>query len=328
MEEELISVIVPVYNVEKYLPMCLESISNQTYRNLEIILVDDGSTDSSGQICDDYAVRDSRARVIHQENRKLWATRNRGLSEAHGAYVFFPDADDYFHRDLIRVLYTAINLGGKPYPMAACGEKKTSSLEEDVSSNIVPRCVFYSQEQIFDIFFSGVNHSLSLMVTWNKLYRTAFLPVPFQQNYLRGQDLDSNLRFYLRVKEIVLVDNIMYYWVQHPGQLTRAKDNMDIAYECHIKMFFKILKELKENERRFAHYFIDKMYKRMAIYKARMRWGEKRRSAFTLCRQVERQTIVDLVKCRDISFVKKIGLLVFLHGGLFTWLFLKATKNL
>ena len=247
MEEELISVIVPVYNVEKYLPMCLETISNQTYRNLEIILVDDGSTDSSGQICDDYAVRDSRARVIHQKNRKLWAARNRGLSEAHGAYVFFPDADDYFHHDLIRVLYTAINLGGKAYPMAACGEKKTSSLEEDVLSNIVPRCVIYSQEQIFDIFFSGVNHSLSLMVTWNKLYRTAFLPDPFQQNYLRGQDLDSNLRFYLSVKEIVLVDNIMYYWVQHPGQLTRAKDNMDIAYECQIKMFFQILKELKEN---------------------------------------------------------------------------------
>ena len=328
MEEELISVIVPVYNVEKYLPMCLETISNQTYRNLEIILVDDGSTDSSGQICDDYAVRDSRARVIHQKNRKLWAARNRGLSEAHGAYVFFPDADDYFHHDLIRVLYTAINLGGKAYPMAACGEKKTSSLEEDVLSNIVPRCVIYSQEQIFDIFFSGVNHSLSLMVTWNKLYRTAFLPDPFQQNYLRGQDLDSNLRFYLSVKEIVLVDNIMYYWVQHPGQLTRAKDNMDIAYECQIKMFFQILKELKENECHFAHYFIDKMYKRMAIYKARMRWGEKRRSALTFCRQVERQTIADLVKCRDLSFVKKIGLLVFLHGGLFTWLFLKATKNI
>ena len=77
-DKELISVIVPVFNIENYLPRCLETIAAQTYQNLEIILVDDGSTDSSGKICDDFAVKDQRARVIHQSNSKLWAARNAG----------------------------------------------------------------------------------------------------------------------------------------------------------------------------------------------------------------------------------------------------------
>ena len=109
MNEELISVIVPVYNVEKYLPRCLDSLANQSYRNLEIILVDDGSTDSSGRICDDYAARDSRAKVIHKSNQGAWSARNTGQTASSGEYMLFPDADDYFHPDYIALLYRAIN---------------------------------------------------------------------------------------------------------------------------------------------------------------------------------------------------------------------------
>ncbi len=104
MEESLISVIVPVYNVEAYLPRCLDSIANQTYRNLDIILVDDGSTGGSGMLCDEYAARDSRVRVIHQSNKGLWAARNAGQDAANGDFLFFPDADDYFHYDMIRLM--------------------------------------------------------------------------------------------------------------------------------------------------------------------------------------------------------------------------------
>lgn len=88
MEAELVSVIVPVYNIRDYLPRCLEAIASQTYRKLEIILVDDGSTDGSGRICEEYAARDSRAKVIHQENQGLLAARNTGQGAATGAYLF------------------------------------------------------------------------------------------------------------------------------------------------------------------------------------------------------------------------------------------------
>lgn len=91
----LLSVIVPVYNTERFLPRCLDSIAGQTYRNLEIILVDDGSTDGSGRICDEYAVRDGRVRVIHKENGGAGSARNAGLDAASGVWVTFVDSDDW-----------------------------------------------------------------------------------------------------------------------------------------------------------------------------------------------------------------------------------------
>ena len=97
---ELISVIVPVYNVESYVAECIESIQNQTYMNLEIILVDDGSKDMSGDICDQYAAYDERIKVIHQENGGLSAARNTGIEAANGDYISFVDSDDYIRLTL------------------------------------------------------------------------------------------------------------------------------------------------------------------------------------------------------------------------------------
>ena len=104
----LISVIVPVYNVEEYLPKCLESIINQTYKNLEIILVDDGSTDNSGIICEDYAEKDKRIKVVHQTNLGISAARNAGLDLCSGDYITFVDSDDYIECDEIEVLVDQI----------------------------------------------------------------------------------------------------------------------------------------------------------------------------------------------------------------------------
>ena len=106
--EDLVSVVVAVYNIEAFLPKCLESLFFQTYRNIEIILIDDGSTDESGRICDDYASKDRRALVIHQENQGLWAVRNKGQKESKGKYLIFPDGDDYFHKDYIFMIIATI----------------------------------------------------------------------------------------------------------------------------------------------------------------------------------------------------------------------------
>ena len=103
--EPLISIIVPVYRVEQYLPKCLDSIMTQTYRNLEIILVDDGSPDRCGEICEAYVRKDNRILVVHQENAGLSAARNIGLEIFHGEYLMFVDSDDYLHQDAIRILY-------------------------------------------------------------------------------------------------------------------------------------------------------------------------------------------------------------------------------
>ena len=107
VEEKLVSVIVAVYNIEEYLPRCIDSISAQTYRNLEIILVDDGSTDSSGGICDDYAQKDRRIKVIHKKNGGLSDARNAGLDKVSGDYIGFVDGDDWIEEDMYRAMYEA-----------------------------------------------------------------------------------------------------------------------------------------------------------------------------------------------------------------------------
>ena len=94
---ETISVVIPAYNVQKYLSACLDSVINQTYHNLEIIVINDGSTDSTGTICDDYARKDTRIKVIHQENQGLSGARNTGLNNCTGDYIFFLDSDDYLN---------------------------------------------------------------------------------------------------------------------------------------------------------------------------------------------------------------------------------------
>lgn len=108
MEEDLISVIVPVYNVEKYIKNCIDSIINQTYKNLEIILIDDGSKDNSGKICDEYTKLDNRIKAIHKKNGGLSDARNVGIDNATGKYITFIDSDDYVENDYVEYLYKLI----------------------------------------------------------------------------------------------------------------------------------------------------------------------------------------------------------------------------
>ena len=110
MSAPLISVIVPVYNVEASLPKCLDSILTQTYSNFELILIDDGSTDGSGRICDTYAAKESRIKTIHQPNKGVASARNKGLDTAAGEYISFVDADDRVHPDYLKELYQLISL--------------------------------------------------------------------------------------------------------------------------------------------------------------------------------------------------------------------------
>ena len=148
----LISIIVPVYNTAEYLPSCLDSIINQSYTNLEIILVNDGSTDASGKICDEYASKDSRIHVITQKNKGQSAARNNGLKHMHGQYVGFVDSDDVISKEMFEVLLAAIMCSGKQ--IAACAVMKfgiNNDSKADLGSSLVLQ---YSKDESLDIIFS------------------------------------------------------------------------------------------------------------------------------------------------------------------------------
>ena len=122
----MISIIVPVYNAEPHLPRCIESILLQTYKNFELILVDDGSADASGAICDTYAKRDGRIIVFHTENRGVSAARNFGLEQMSGDYSCFVDADDYVGRDYLRILIEMAEKYNAVY-QELCSKRKTKN---------------------------------------------------------------------------------------------------------------------------------------------------------------------------------------------------------
>lgn len=159
-----ISIIVPVYNVEKYLEKCVDSILNQTFKDFEVILVDDGSPDNSGTICDQYAEADSRVRVIHKENGGLSSARNAGIDVARGKYLGFIDSDDYIAEDMYELLYN--NIVREKADLSICGIYDVYDDKKIIEKERIQQTV--SSLEAMKIIFEGNNISVHAV---NKLYK-------------------------------------------------------------------------------------------------------------------------------------------------------------
>ena len=186
----MISVIVPVYNVEPYLRKCLDSIVNQTYRDLEILVIDDGSTDGSGKICDEYAEKDERVKVFHTKNRGLSCARNLGLDEAKGERIGFVDSDDWIEPNTVETLVkAALRTKADVVTMKACMEfvGKTSNLRAGKKRSRVYRGGDKSADTFQgDDILAAYAGGLLGNAAWNKLYRAECfrdLRFPYGHNY-------------------------------------------------------------------------------------------------------------------------------------------------
>ena len=155
---ELITIIVPIYNVKPYLSRCIESIINQDYKKLEIILVDDGSTDKSGNICDEYAKKDKRIIVIHQENQGLSCARNNGTRISKGKYIAYIDSDDYIELDYISYLYKLIK--DNKADISACAHNKHRYIE-----------TVYEKDELYP----ALSTSKIAFSAWSKLVKASIM---------------------------------------------------------------------------------------------------------------------------------------------------------
>ncbi|SDI87457.1 Glycosyltransferase involved in cell wall bisynthesis [Pseudobutyrivibrio sp. 49] len=160
-----ISIIVPVYNVEKYLERCVKSLINQTYSNLEIILVDDGSTDNSGKLCDELSQLDSRIKVVHQQNRRLSGARNTGLDMAAGDYIFFVDSDDYLATDAIEKMYA--HATSCKADVVACGITQVFDTNPEVPFTNSKAGSWSGREAVMEM----MSNNNICTTAWNKLYK-------------------------------------------------------------------------------------------------------------------------------------------------------------
>lgn len=226
----LITVIIPVFNVEKYLARCLDSVCAQTYSNIEIIVVDDGSTDGSGALCDKYEKKDSRIKVVHKVNGGLSSARNAGIRIAHGDYLGFVDSDDYIEPRMYETLLQACIQND--CAISVCGFNYVF----DDGSTISKSSIEKSQVFDFDRAITEMNtYRLFDMGAWSKLYRKNLFEGIFFPEGRLSEDFFVMPQLFSKAGKVAFVTDALYNYYQRENSITKSKkinhDFEDAAFE-------------------------------------------------------------------------------------------------
>ncbi len=256
------SIIVPVYNVEKYLPRCINSILSQSYKDFEVIIINDGSTDSSPEICDSFAKEDSRVIVVHKKNEGLSSARNTGLSFVSGDFVWFIDSDDCIHQKSLETIckYTSIdadiiNIGGTSYED---GDEPNFDIEHwrfDLFSGFADKKTVCSLAK----------HSCStrlLTYVWRNIYRTSFLQeneLLFEKNLCYAEDSPFNMEAYLKADGIYFAEEFLYAYCSRMNSISKSRDiDFDLKILDHFSLYDRLRDEAYE---KYCLYKSDEYYK-------------------------------------------------------------------
>ena len=259
MKENKISVIVPVYNIEKYIAKAVESIRNQTYKKLEIILVDDGSSDSSGKILDEIAAEDSRIKAIHKENGGVTSARIAGITIATGEWIGFVDGDDFIEPDMYNILYK--NAIEHKADISHCGYQMVFPSHVDYYHNSKKLVVQTHENGLYDIL-SGDYVEPGL---WNKLYKASIVKSVVNQDLIDldikfNEDLLMNYFFFKFSNASVFYDICPYHYLMRKGSASKSKVNKKMLYDP-ISVQQIILSDVRDNKE-----LSDVVYGRLASF--------------------------------------------------------------
>lgn len=252
MIENKLSVIVPVYNVEKYLSRCIDSILNQTYKKIEIILIDDGSTDNSSEICDIYAQRYDNVVVVHKANGGVSSARNMGLDTAKGDYITFIDADDYISENLYQDIIEKINELNAD--IAVC-----SVYRNDVDGILLTQNYAEVTDNMMLKIMSGFGEWI-----WNKIYKKELIGnLRFDTELTFGEDVFWLSQYCLKCKKGVYSTESCYYYFSNENSACNnimIKDKLIRKYDMERKAHLKILEVYKNSNKKaiieFEHFMV------------------------------------------------------------------------
>ena len=239
MEEELISIIIPVYKVENYLEKCVDSVINQTYKNLEIILIDDGSPDNSGAICDEYAKKDSRIKVIHKKNGGLSDARNAGLKVVTGKYIGFVDSDDYIEKDMFETMYKLAKMYQAEISIVSYAEWKNGKILNDMNSGELN--LYNKVEAIKELLIDSKIQSYM----WNKLFKNELfedIEFPVGKNF---EDIATTLKIFEKCNKIVRMETAKYNYIRRDDSIIGNRsyktynDYLDVILDKYLYLFNK-----------------------------------------------------------------------------------------
>lgn len=252
-EKALISIIIPVYKVEKYLEKCIQSVINQTYENLQIILVDDGSPDNCGKICDEYAKKDHRIEVIHKSNGGLSDARNKGLEMAKGEYIGFVDSDDYIEADMYEVLYNLLKQYNADVSICnfyTVSQGKISIKNADNGINEYNRI-----EILKEILLDKNIQSYA----WNKLYKKELfdeIKYPIGKKY---EDIGTTFYVFEKCNKIVVTSEPEYYYLKRSDSLVNnVTESTVLDYTEIIIQRYLYTKENIKELKKYNNYYLAK----------------------------------------------------------------------
>ena len=254
----MISVIVPVYKVEKYIHRCVDSILGQTFRDFELILVDDGSPDNCGAICDEYAVKDRRIQVIHRENGGLSAARNAGIdwafTNSNSEWLTFIDSDDWVHPEYLeRLLNAALE---NHVAVSVCGYVTTGGEEPDITaSEMTPQ--IWAPEDFY------VEHNVNAIVAWGKLYcKDCFETVRYPVGRIHEDEYVTH-EFLFREKKITVIAAPMYFYFENTTGITQSQWNVKRLFGvigCERQMIYMKCHGYKKGYRHAVRKYVSAIY--------------------------------------------------------------------
>ena len=222
--KKLLSVVVPVYNVEKYLDRCIKSIINQTYKNLEIILVDDGSVDASGKICDKYAEKDKRIKVIHKENEGLSEARNTGIKLSKGDYITFVDSDDYIDERMYEILIN--DLEKYDVDIASCDYLRI--VDYSKKAKISSEVLIYSKEEAIIKLLRNEEYK---DYAWNKIYKKELFDGVLYPKGRVQEDVATTYKLILNANSVSYNKSKLYFYLKRKGSILdtwNIKNELDL----------------------------------------------------------------------------------------------------
>lgn len=253
MENDLISIIIPVYKVEKYLEKCIESVLKQTYTNLQIILVDDGSPDNCGKICDEYAKKDPRIEVIHKVNGGLSDARNVGIAKAKGKYIGFVDSDDYIKEDMYEILINLI----KEYDadVSICNLYDVIDGKEYIRNNEDGIQEYSRLEILKEVLLDKNIQSYA----WNKLYKKKLfdeIKYPIGKKY---EDIGTTFYVFEKCNKIVVTSEPEYYYLKRSDSLVNnVTESTVLDYTDIIIQRYLYTQKNIEELRKYNNYYLAK----------------------------------------------------------------------
>lgn len=261
----MISVIVPVYNVQKYLESCLESIRLQTYNDYEVLLIDDGSSDQSGELCDQYCAKDERFHVIHKKNEGIAAARNDGMDRAKGEFFYFIDSDDYIHPQTLEVLSQALVDNEKADFSMMYGKK--SCRHDEVFAAVQNDVIIHGQQDMMRGLFGTSDQEIQYQAIWNKLFRRSLIE-DLRFKDIVAEDVEFMMNVYLKTNTVALIPHEMYIYFQRPDSITHQDTNANnqIVRERFIHnldTYYQIYTYIPDDKLQYQAWSLWKLYKRI-----------------------------------------------------------------